>query len=280
VSVNQTQLPGPLSAASRIGFLGDSHGDARYVTAAAAIFREAGVDTLVVLGDFGFLWHQVQTHPSSLWRMGEHLVEQGQTLAFLDGNHENFDLLYEIPVEEDGTRWVAPGIMHLPRGYRTTLSSGKSLAVLGGANSIDFRHRQPGASWWAEESITQEDLATLGHEHADVMIGHDAPLGVPLLERRLAETAKYWSAEGRNYSEIGRQVFHQGFLQVRPQLYFGGHYHHHVDQRVRFGDGAATFETRVVILDCNGGKDPDTLAILNVETLEIVYPDPFNEAGS
>jgi hypothetical protein len=261
-----------LSRDARLGFLGDSHGDLKFVIAASETMKGHGVDTLVVLGDFGFLWNSSEREPTQLSTLSAHLLAQEQTLFFVDGNHENFDLLHALPIGVDGTRQVAPAITHLPRGYRTTLASGLTLAALGGANSIDFRHRRKGISWWSEESITDADLADLGTEHADVMIGHDAPLSVPALEARLLTTARYWSAEGLAYAGEGQRKFHQGFLQVRPELYLGGHYHFKVDNQVRYGTGDAEFETRVIVLDSAEGPAGDSVAILDVHTLEIEYP--------
>ncbi|WP_104126716.1 hypothetical protein [Cryobacterium sp. Y57] len=78
--------------------------------------------------------------------------------------------------------------MHIPRGYRTVLVSGAPLAALGGANSVDIGHRVLGRSVWAEKSITESDLATLGTGLADVLIGHDAPVDLPTLDTWLAAT--------------------------------------------------------------------------------------------
>lgn len=262
-----------LATAQRIGFLGDTHANLRHVLDAANLLNNLDVSVLVMLGDFGFVWDEVEWHPSDLDRLSLYLTSTGQTLYFVDGNHENHVLLNAMPLDEDGTRPVAPGVVHLPRGYRTRLASGRSLAALGGANSVDYEHRTLGSSWWFEESITDADLHRLGNEHADVMIGHDAPQHVPTLDDMLANTERFWSANGIAYSAAGRRKFHEGFLQVRPELYLGGHYHRHSDETVTYGEGADVFETRVVILDCDGTAYRDALAILDVNSLQIEYPD-------
>ena len=138
--------PGALSAASRIGFLGDM----QHVLTVARTISARGIEHLVVLGDFGFLW------PGHNWgididKLSRRLKATCQTLAFVDGNHEDFDLLYKFPVADDGLRWIRPNIVHIPRGFRTVLASGATLAALGGANSVDIGHRGLGRSVWAEE---------------------------------------------------------------------------------------------------------------------------------
>ena len=262
--------PGGLSAASRIGFLGDTHGDMQHVLTVARTMSARGIELLVVLGDFGFLW------PGHNWgididKLSRRLKATHQTLAFVDGNHEDFDLLYKFAVADDGLRWIRPNIAHIPRGYRTTLASGATLAALGGANSVDIGHRVLGRSVWAEESITEADLDALGHGHADVLIGHDAPLGLPTLDAWLAATDHGWPPAGLRYSAEGRAMFHRGFLQVQPRIYLGGHYHRHVDEPVIFTAGDAEFQTRVVILDQGGSASGVSQVILDVRTLGLEF---------
>jgi hypothetical protein len=269
VDHNQTSQ---LTRANQIGFMGDAHGNLEFVVASAELMKRHGVTALVVLGDFGFLWRSRDRNSRELGRLSAHLVEHEQTLFFVDGNHENFDLLQALPLNLDGSAQVAPAITYLPRGYRTKLSSDRSLAVLGGANSIDREYRVDGVSWWQQESITSADLEALGSAHADVMIGHDAPLAVPPLDAMLESTASHWSAEGLAYSDEGRRNFHKGFLQVRPTLYLGGHYHYKVDELVRYESPQGDFDTRVIVLGNAEGPAADSVAILDVHTLAIDYP--------
>ena len=261
---------GALSAVSRIGFLGDTHGDMQHVLTVARTMSDRGIELLVVLGDFGFLW------PGHNWgididKLSRRLKMTAQTLAFVDGNHEDFDLLYKFRVADDGLRWIRPNIVHIPRGYRTVLASGATLAALGGANSVDIGHRVARRSVWSEESITEADLAALGRVSADILIGHDAPLRLPTLDAWLAATDSGWPPAGLAYSAAGRAMFHRGFLQIRPRLYLGGHYHRHIDELVTHTSGDAEFQTRVVILDQGGSASATSQALLDVETLELEY---------
>ncbi|WP_151199537.1 metallophosphoesterase [Cryobacterium sp. LW097] len=261
---------GPLSTATRIGFLGDVHGDLQHVLVVARTMAALGIEQLVVLGDFGFLW------PGHNWgidvdKLSRRLASMSQTIAFVDGNHESFDLLYTFPLSDDGLRWIRPNIVHIPRGYRTVLASGATLAALGGANSIDIGHRVLGRSIWAEESITEADLVALGHDHADILLGHDAPLHVPTLDANLTATDRYWPVAGLKYAAAGRAMFHRGFLQVQPKLYLGGHYHQHIDEDVAYATGHEEFRTRVVLLDQGGTRSAISQAILDVHTLELEY---------
>ena len=49
-------------------------------------------DTVIVAGDFGFVWNR-SVNTINLSK----LAEEPFTIAFVDGNHEDFDLLYSYP---------------------------------------------------------------------------------------------------------------------------------------------------------------------------------------
>jgi hypothetical protein len=272
----------PLGHARKIGLLGDVHGDMDHLLGAARTFSQRGVHTLVQMGDFAFVWHG-ENYQKALDKISRRLGAHGQTIYFVDGNHEDFDLLYTVfPVDDDGFRRLRHNVIHLSRGYRTTLRPydsgwpanavlpGKVLAVLGGANSIDRHHRTAGEDWWPEESLKEADLAALGSEHADVLLGHDAPLDVPDLDRALASDSSGWPPEAVTYAEQGRRMFHRGFMAVRPELVVGAHYHRHVDQALTHSDGAGSFRCRVVVLDQVRPK-AISLAVLDTWTLQLEF---------
>ncbi|PWB98184.1 metallophosphoesterase [Homoserinimonas hongtaonis] len=256
-----------LSSARFIGILGDTHGDLGHLLIVAETMWKRGVSVLLTLGDFGFVWRS-KNWTRTLDRISDRLRKREQVLYFVDGNHEDFAALYGFDIADDGLRRVRHNIVHIPRGYRTRLNSRETLAALGGANSIDRNHRREGHSWWPEESITDEDLEALGHVRADVLVGHDAPLFVPALDAVLAENRPLWRQDMLTYAEAGRRQFHRGFLQVRPSLYLGGHYHVDIDETVRYGDGEESFETRVMILS-DGGAGELGQGILNVHTRDV-----------
>jgi hypothetical protein len=255
-----------------IGILGATQGDLNYLLTPMKAMFAHGVQTLVVLGDFGFVWAR-KSRTQELDIITDELAANGQHLFYVDGNHEDFTELSTYPVSDDGVRWVRPNIGHLPRGYRTVLASGETLAALGGANSIDKDLHVGGGGWWAEESITDRDLDTLGTEPVDILIGHDAPLAVTFLDAALAGTGQTRSEEMRAYARAGRRLFHRGFLQVRPKLYLGGHYYVTGDETVHYNDEGGGFDTRVVLLSAI--RSPHTSqAVLDVRTREVKLVSP------
>lgn len=112
-----------------------------------------------------------------------HLTTKKPTICFVDGNHENFDLLNSFPVMEwNGGRvhQIRESVFHLMRG-ECYLIEGKRVFVLGGADSHDKQYRIMGASWWPEEIPSTEELAharqTLDRLNweVDVVITHTCP---------------------------------------------------------------------------------------------------------
>ena len=74
---------------------GDLHGDIERF-ADKAIKKLKKGDTLIVLGDFGFLWSGDKAEQKHLkW-----LTKRRYRILFIDGCHENFDLLRDYPVED------------------------------------------------------------------------------------------------------------------------------------------------------------------------------------
>jgi hypothetical protein len=95
---------------------------------------------------------------------------------FIDGNHEDFSILYNYPVDKKtGTRTIFKNLYHMPRGTVMEIE-GKLFGFLGGAESIDKSYRTEGLSWWPEERITEEDVETMinnvGNRQLDYFITH------------------------------------------------------------------------------------------------------------
>ena len=161
----------------RLLIVGDLHAD---VTSMRNVFAHAcrvDANQIIQVGDFGFGWDRKQFKGGNsllecaFVRQVEKMVEQTSIpLYWLDGNHENFDMLgYVLEGEEtmnvvpsvpqpDGTHQLRPGVFYIPRG--TVLERGeKRILVCGGAASVDKARRQPFISWWPQELTTDADVA-------------------------------------------------------------------------------------------------------------------------
>lgn len=154
---------------------GDLHGDMTRL-ADPALRRLRKGDTLLVCGDFGFVWDGSAAEQKRLRR----LSRLKYTVAFVDGRHENFDRLAEYPLTDwngGQARQIADGVYHLQRGEIYTIE-GKTYFTFGGGESDDREFRVPGESWWPAELPTEgemirarEKLAAYGNR-VDCIITH------------------------------------------------------------------------------------------------------------
>ena len=75
-------------------------------------------DYVIICGDFGGIWdYRGESRHDKYWL--DWLEARNFTLLFVDGNHENFDRLYEYPVKDwNGGKIheIRPHVLHLMRG--------------------------------------------------------------------------------------------------------------------------------------------------------------------
>lgn len=188
-----------------------------------ALSRE---DSVIVAGDFGGVW-SAKTLDADL----KPYEELPFTVLFIDGNHENFDLLNAYPVEEwkgGKIHRIRPNIIHLMRG-QVFVIEGKKIFTFGGASSVDREMRTEGVSWWAAEvpdyAEFDEGIANLKHHDytVDYIITHTADeraMYYPAMVRMLAR--KEVRPENRMLSAFEDTVTYRHW-------YFG---HYHIDASV------------------------------------------------
>ena len=142
--------------------------------------RRAGKgDFVVVLGDFGFVWDGSKAEQKNL----DWLRKRPYTILFLDGSHENYDLLEQYPTEERFGGLVQPlggNVYHVCRGSVLELE-GKKYLCFGGAESPDKEEREAHVNWWPQEMPSDEEYARCEAAleangwQVDYVLTHDAP---------------------------------------------------------------------------------------------------------
>lgn len=144
-------------------------------------------DCVIILGDFGGIWESNDSpylKNENYWL--DWLEEKPFTTVFIDGNHENFDRIYndfEIMEWHGGkVHEVRPTVLHLMRGEIFEIEGLKFFAF-GGASSHDIQggvlerdsdtyredikraeasglpYRINHLSWWKEELPSQEEMS-------------------------------------------------------------------------------------------------------------------------
>lgn len=134
---------------------GDMHGEEERLYS-RSMKRLGEGDTLIVCGDFGFVWDGSAREKKIL----EYLGSRKYNVCFIDGTHENFDLLEKCRM----TVWnggkvhrVSGNLFHMMRGQIFNIE-GYRIFTFGGGESTDREMRTEHISWWKEEMPTPAEL--------------------------------------------------------------------------------------------------------------------------
>ena len=203
---------------------GDTHGQRDFAKLRffANEINIAGKDDyLIIAGDFGAVWSE-KTLEEDL----EPYERLPFTVLFIDGNHENFDLLNSFPVESwksGKIHRIRNNIIHLMRGQVYEIE-GKTFFTFGGATSADKIFRTENLSWWQEEFPSDKDMQQAQDNlqkvnfKVDYIITHscdERALYYPPLAGRTFQTDKYHENAMLSYFEENIEYKHWYF----------GHYH-------------------------------------------------------
>lgn len=207
---------------SRIFITGDTHGDIDFHKLSSIGFPIGSTltkdDYVIICGDFGGLWSgdnrdnfMLNWYKSKPW-----------TTLFIDGNHENFDLLNAYPVEKwngGKVHKINDSVIHLMRGQVFTIN-GKKFFTMGGAASVDKWHRVEGRSWWKEEMPSRAEC----EEGLDNLEAHNNKVDYIISHSCSNEMLDYLSKGSFAHDDI------TGFLTIVTntvdfKIHFFGHYH-------------------------------------------------------
>ena len=230
---------------------GDTHGTNDFAKLLAFPGREKLTkdDYLIVAGDFGGVWYG-----GSLDEDTQNLYESMPfTVLFVDGNHENFNLLNTYPVEEwhgGKIHRIKEHVLHLMRGQIFEIE-GKTFFTFGGGVSIDKIYRTPGRSWWPEEEPSwaecEEALSNLeAHgNRVDYIITHACPQKV--MRSRLCKIQRMMMVD------CAAEKFLDTILEtVTYDKWFFGHYH--LDAELKENKMRALYNDVVKIREMNTMK--------------------------
>lgn len=238
--------------------LGDAHGNDAFMSYAIASAARNGCQVVLQLGDFGY-WEHTRSGRVYLDTVERVARECGVPVLFIDGNHENHDMLRAHSafgdVGSDGVCWVRPHVGWLTRGVMWEWC-GVRFGAVGGAASVDRVMRTPGWTWWAEEVLVAADVARLLGHQVDVLLSHDAPSVANMVGRTTIP------ADDLRRCEMSRKVLDEVVNSCQPEIVMHGHWHR--QHRTRSGD------VYVVGLGDDGGAFNLAAVILDLPTLELV----------
>lgn len=151
-----------MNSNSRVFVTGDIHGDISIRKLGSKSWtlghkKLTKNDYLIITGDFGLIWNNA---PCDNWWLNWLDKICPWTTLFVDGNHENHDLLATYPIEEMFGGQVArinDSVFWLKRGEIFEIA-GKRIFCFGGGMSHDQQFRTAGVSWWPSEQSTQANF--------------------------------------------------------------------------------------------------------------------------
>ena len=174
-------------------------------------------DIMICAGDFGGVWFGDSRDDETL----DWLERLPFTLAFVCGNHENYDALERYPVDDwhgGKVHRIRPHVLHLMRGQVYKLE-GYRFFTMGGAKSHDTNHRINHISWWRQELPSDEEYSEALQNlerynwQVDYIITHCAPTSIALM--------------GSRHNEADRLTDFLQEVQERAKYHYWlfGHYH-------------------------------------------------------
>ena len=173
----------------KLAITGDTHSDIDFtklempfLSYASNYLTYADIDVMIICGDAGFIWDNGKEDKT----IQDKISKLPYTLLCVLGNHENYDIINNIKIEEwNGikVRRVTDNCFYLVSPQIFTLN-GKSFFVMNGATSIDKSFRTPHISWWEQELPTEEEIEEArqllenNNNQVDYIITHCAPTKV------------------------------------------------------------------------------------------------------
>lgn len=154
---------------------GDVHGDIRRFHSAKKSHIKKH-DTLIICGDFGFIWDGGKKEKKILKKIGK----LRYNVLFVDGCNENYDLLNEYEwVDFCGSkaRKISGNLYCLMRGGVYTIED-KKVFAFGGGDAIDENSRNKNAVELLptpNEMQTASANLTACDDIVDIIVTHDAP---------------------------------------------------------------------------------------------------------
>lgn len=134
---------------------GDMHGEQdRFADSRIRKLKRG--DYLIICGDFGFIWDNSAKERAFLKK----LSKKKFTTLFIDGTHENFDLLnsYEVTKWNGGkVHLINDKVIHLMRGQIYEIED-QTVFTMGGGISSDIDIRFENETWSSAEIPSKEEL--------------------------------------------------------------------------------------------------------------------------
>ena len=219
---------------------GDWHQNMQYVTLLLDELGYYGTTTIIHVGDIGFMGRYRDRYINKL---DELLTSKGIMLYFIEGNHEDYNWLGTLSIDDNNLGHVTNRIKHLPRGSQYLIQD-KNYTFIGGGVSVDQNIRIKDKDWWAEEEVTPTQLVQYKQlAKTDVLVTHDGPSSCTL---PLPQT--FFDPFLIHKSNLHRNILEEIREALQPSIIVFGHYHLPHSRKVDLDNKSVYFQA----LDCDG----------------------------
>ena len=188
---------------------GDMHGDIERF--ASKEFKQLEPhDTLIVAGDFGFVWDGSRKERRILKRLGQ----KKYNICFIDGPHDNYERIYgyrETIWRGGRVHRISGSLFHLCRGQIFNIE-GCKIFTFGGGESTDKDIRSENSVWFKEELPTPQHMMTGAKNldevdcKVDYIITHEPPSVVKKAMQLRAGANIYTNKLNGFLEELNRSV--------------------------------------------------------------------------
>lgn len=175
---------------------GDPHGHWEELERIAPLLHSG--DKLIFAGDcnYGMVPEQ-----EKIFDQIEH--EMPFEILLLDGNHEDFDALNALPIEEwsgGKVHRIRKNMVHLMRGEIFQIE-GHTIFTLGGGHSPDKARLMSRNLWWKEELPSQEEICN-AEEHLRALREKGKPLDFIITHVAPSDALDYLSCVNRDIRNV------------------------------------------------------------------------------
>ena len=161
---------------------GDTHGDLS-INKLSKRKTSKEIDNLIILGDFGLLWSDIETNNEKYWL--DWLSEKPYDIIITLGNHENYNRIEKLPIiirYNNPVYKVRENIFMLHTGYVYTIEN-KTFFNFNGATSIDKSRRVLNKSYWTQEIPSEKEfqraIKTIEtYKKVDYVLSHTIPTNI------------------------------------------------------------------------------------------------------
>ena len=174
---------------------GDIHGDMERLSKTELSMLNKN-DTLIVCGDFGFIWNNDIKESQFLNR----LEKRKYNICFIDGTHENFNVLGDMSVAMwNGGRVhkVRSNVFHLMRGQIYEIEN-KKIFIMGGGEDPEYDLHD------SDDQIIRTILEKNNYK-VDYIITHEPPAKIRDFLRLSENKTLRVTALGAYFDELSQQ---------------------------------------------------------------------------